>query len=69
MSKPYYVQVQLDHNNTHTVCWVEAKKELKVGSRVTLADSPDIWWDVKRIYSDIKVHKDAIKSDWHVGGL
>lgn len=31
----------------HTICWLDVRPNVKVGSRVSLEDSPGEWWTVQ----------------------
>jgi hypothetical protein len=30
----------------HTICWLDVRPNVRVGSRVSLEDSPNEWWTV-----------------------
>ena len=71
------VQVSLRHgtpeneNVTMLTAYVEKKKTLKVGCRITLKDHehPDWWWHVEEIYEGSTKESSDLHSDWKVGGL
>ena len=67
-----HVQVKLrrvDIPNITTQCWVEARKELKKGSRITIEKNKDVWWLVEELYSNTKQPHYLLHTDWTVGGL
>jgi hypothetical protein len=35
-----------EHGEVHTICWLDVKPNVKVGSVVSLEDSPGEWWTV-----------------------
>lgn len=59
-------QITVRQGNTQTTCWVEYRKELKVGKLVELKGQPGLW-KVLTI-SDIALDQPP-RSDWKVGGL
>jgi len=71
------IQVSLRHgtieneNVTTLVTYVECKKQLKVGARITLKDHPNStwWWHVEKIYANSTADSTQLHSDWKVGGL
>lgn len=63
-------QFELREGTTSTVTWLPADRRLRTGARVSLKDSADpgrLWTVVRR--GSVALSRDAIHSDWHVGGL
>jgi len=60
------IQVELQHNSTHLVTWIDCHPLMKLGSIVHLKDDPQSW-TVVAIYSQME--KALIRQDWRVGGL
>lgn len=57
-----YVQVELRKKNSTHITWVEKKKGLRVGSKVTLEPEGEVWV-VVAMYSEIdKAYLDKINS-------
>lgn len=57
-----YVQVELRKNNNTYITWIEKKKGLRVGSKVTLEPEGEVWV-VVAMYSEIdKAYLDKINS-------
>lgn len=57
-----YIQAELRKDNSVYVAWIEKKKGLKVGSKVTLEPEGEVWI-VTALYSEMdKVYLDKINS-------
>ena len=59
-------QVELAHETTRMLVWVDSRLKLKPGTKVTGRDGYK--WRVVHKYKML-VHPDAIDKDWEVGGL
>lgn len=67
MSPDRYRQVELVHQDTHMVCWVPDRPDLKRSVQLTLKDLPDLIWDVLWV-SEMVVHTEQRRT-WRVGGV
>lgn len=57
-----YVQVKLRRDNNVYVVWIEKKKGLKVGSKVTLEPEGTVWY-VEEMYAEMeKAYLDKLNS-------
>ncbi len=62
-------QIQIKHENTIDVCWMDAPDNLKVGQFITLkGENSDERWEVVKIW-DTVVDKNTLYKPWKVGGL
>ena len=58
------VQVKLVYENTEQVVWIEKDKRVKVGSKITLRENKDKWYEVAAIYNE--VDDSILHPDWNV---
>jgi len=58
------VQVKLVYENTEQVVWIEKDKRVKVGSKITLRENKDKWYEVAAIYNE--VDDSTLHPDWNV---
>ena len=51
------------------ICWIEADKRIKKGSRLTLKDhtKPDDWWEVDAVYETME--RNPLHQKWDAGGI
>jgi len=65
------IQVKLKELNkdVHLTTWVEKRKDLKLGSYISLKDEgyEGRWFEVLALYSTME--KSELHTDWKVGGL
>jgi hypothetical protein len=62
------VQVELQHETTHTVCWVEESLKPATGMILICGKDPRRW-EVVKAYTRLPVFLAGINSGWKVGGL
>lgn len=57
-----YAQVELQHESTHMICWIDAKYAKKY-QRIRLKDDSELrWWMISTIFQ----HRESIP-DYHEG--
>jgi hypothetical protein len=61
-----YVQIEVERNKSHRICWVEDEDKVRVGNSIRFKNE-EKFYNIIAVYGNQS--KGNINRSWHVGGL
>lgn len=64
-----FVQVELKHQQSVMVCWLEQDPRVREGANLSLKLMPEVLWRVSKVYETKSVKPSDAHDHWKVGGI